>query len=229
VFKIVNQNYFDSPSFQLALLAHSCVPNTTHSIDKDFRVRVRTTIRVAKGQPLYTTYTHTLHPTYTRREHLRLSKYFECKCPRCADPTELGSNLSTFKCPKCEWGWVVPAEPLNQTTDWKCTKCLYTMPNLAVVRVLNILQMEAASLDADDIPAREALIKKYKGSLHPNHAHLTALKYSLSQLYGRVPGYTFDEMPDLLMERKIELCRHVLAVADILESGKTRIRGVYVL
>ena len=30
-------------------------------------------------------------------------RYFNCLCARCADPTELGSHLSSLRCPKCDW------------------------------------------------------------------------------------------------------------------------------
>lgn len=64
---------------QLALLSHNCVPNTSHSVGSDYKCRVRTTVAVKKGDELFSTYTHTLLPTYARREHLKLSKYFDCQ------------------------------------------------------------------------------------------------------------------------------------------------------
>ena len=30
------------------------------------------------------------------------SRYFNCLCKRCGDPTELGSHLSSLLCPKCD-------------------------------------------------------------------------------------------------------------------------------
>ena len=38
--------------------------------------------------------------TRDRRLHLKYSKYFDCSCRRCSDPTELGTFLSSIKCPK---------------------------------------------------------------------------------------------------------------------------------
>lgn len=46
-----------------------------------------------KGEEVMSTYTLTLAGTQFRRKHLRESKYFECKCKRCRDPTELGSHF----------------------------------------------------------------------------------------------------------------------------------------
>ncbi|XP_059471580.1 uncharacterized protein LOC132194369 isoform X2 [Neocloeon triangulifer] len=211
---------------KFALLSHNCVPNTAHSIGADYKVRVRTTVPVKKGDELFITYTHTLQPTYARRQHLKLSKYFDCECARCADPEELGSNLSTIKCPKCEWGWVRAEKPLDDASDYKCHKCEYKMSNADTMKVMGVIQREIEALDPADLEVREQLIKKYHAFLHPKHAHLTALKHSLCQLYGRVAEYTFEEMPDLLMERKIELCKHMLQIADIVQPGYSRLRGM---
>ena len=55
----------------------------------------------------------------------RDSKYFECKCKRCADSTELGTNFSTLRCknPSCDGGLVTPKDPLDVDSDWSCILC----------------------------------------------------------------------------------------------------------
>lgn len=60
--------------------------------------------------------------TRARRDHLLATKYFACTCSRCSDPNELGSHLSTLKCP-CEKGFVTPKEPLNSESEWSCKEC----------------------------------------------------------------------------------------------------------
>lgn len=46
-------------------------------------------------------------------------------------------------------------------------------------------------------------------------------------MYGKVPGYTLQDLPDILYERKAELCMQVLDNLNIIEPGYTRIRGAY--
>jgi len=87
------------------------------------------------------------------------------------------------------------------------------------------IKCELDFLDPEALEMKEQMIKKYHGFLHPKHAHLTSLKHTLSQLYGRAEEYTFDDMPDLLLERKVELCKHMLQIADIVEPGYSRLRG----
>lgn len=218
-----------------ALLAHSCVPNVRHCIfgksetNGDYHVYVRAAVKLEKGQEILLSYTHTLAPTLFRRAHLKEGKYFECSCPRCSDPTELGTNLSTLKCGKCDNGWVLSSAPLDETAIWKCTLCEFTTKGESVMRVFRIIQKEIDELDyseyQDPVAAREALVKKYKSVLHPNNAFLLNMKYSLTQLYGRAEGYLFEDLPDIILERKIDLCRQILKVADVIKPGYSRQRG----
>ena len=83
-------------------------------LDADFTCRVRAATRIAKGCEITTTYTHTLAGTMYRNRHLLDTKYFKCTCPRCLDPTELGSHFSTLLCHQCRDGYVTVVEPLNE-------------------------------------------------------------------------------------------------------------------
>lgn len=77
------------------------------------RLQLRTTVGVSKGGELFSSYTSSLQPTIVRREKLRQHKYFECKCARCTDPTELGTHLGTLKCTKCDNGIIISTNPLG--------------------------------------------------------------------------------------------------------------------
>ena len=48
---------------------------------------------------------------------------FECRCPRCADPTEFGSFLSAMRCPEKCGGFILPIDSLDKMGDWKCSEC----------------------------------------------------------------------------------------------------------
>jgi hypothetical protein len=52
----------------------------------------------SRGEHIATMYTHALWGTQARREHLTATKYFSCRCKRCSDPTELGTNTSGLRC-----------------------------------------------------------------------------------------------------------------------------------
>ena len=97
-------------------------------------------------------------------------------------------------------------------------------------KVFSIIQGDLDQLDylepgAEIVEIREKLWRKYKGVLHPKHAFLISLRCSLSQLYGRAEGYVMEDLPDILLERKTELCKDILSIADIVEPGYSRLRG----
>ena len=58
-----------------------------------------------------------------RREDIRRFWYFDCQCPRCSDPTELGSYMSAVICFACKLGFLVPTDSLQYKSDWKCDSC----------------------------------------------------------------------------------------------------------
>lgn len=72
------------------------------------------TVDLPEGGEMFVSYTSSIQPTIMRRENLRYSKYFYCDCERCADPTELGTHLSSLKCTKCENGIIMSSAPLGE-------------------------------------------------------------------------------------------------------------------
>ena len=218
----------------VALMNHSCVSNTCHSISPiDFRVRLRTTVKIPAAAELYGSYTHSLLPTMLRREQLLEGKHFACACPRCSDPTELGTHMSSLKCNKCDNGIVLSLDSLDADSPWKCTHCEFSTSGQAVRRVLGIIQAEVDAVEtisgadgADAIHERETVLKKYHSVLHPRHAFQTMLRHSLTQMYGRVDEYLLDDLPDVVLEHKIDMCRLLLQVLDVIEPGYSRIRGM---
>ncbi|KAG6451401.1 hypothetical protein O3G_MSEX007112 [Manduca sexta] len=219
---------------RLSIAAHSCVPNIVHTIiQNDYQVQVRAAVPIKSGNSLTLCYTYALFPTIVRRELLLESKFFNCDCARCADPTELGTHLSTLKCNKCDNGIIVSSNPLENEAPWKCSdrSCGFQTSADAMRKILNVVQAEVEQLDALEpgpqaIEQREATIMKYKTVFHPRHSILLSIKHTLAQLYGRVDGYSIDELPDVMLERKAEFCRLVLKTLDVISPGDTRMRGM---
>jgi len=215
------------------ILAHNCVPNTTRSIypSEGYKIRLRAMCDLDDGQQLHHSYTYTLDGTSQRQEHLKSGKYFTCECNRCKDPTELGTNFSTFKCSKCENGWLLNTDPLCPTATWKCTICEFQTSSDAIKKAVGVMQGEIAEVQGMDMCAArleetEKLLRKYRSVLHPFHFINTSLKQSLIEMYGRVDGYEMVDLPDILLERKEEMCRQVLKVLDVFEPGLSRTRAM---
>lgn len=212
------------------LLSHSCTPSTTHT-DAEVALRRPLTIRAAvphkAGEMISLCYAYTLQGTLKRREHIKHSKFFECKCLRCVDPTELGSYASAFRCPKCG-GHVLSKNPLDDDSVWSCnnTGCNYTMQASAILLLLKRLTEEYDQIDANDVKGYETFLHKYRNVIHTSHYLCLSAKHSLSQLYGKVTDYIIQDMPDSELNRKIEICRDLMKVFDIIEPGLSRLRGV---
>ncbi|XP_043275189.1 uncharacterized protein [Venturia canescens] len=218
----------------ISLLNHNCVANTIHSITtNNFKLQLRARTRIPKDGQLFACYTPTFLPTILRREQLLEGKHFLCACARCSDPTELGTHLSSLKCTKCDNGIVVSLDSLDSESTWKCTHCEFTTSAAAIRKVFGIIQAEVEAAEAvtgdeggSAIQIRETVIKKYHSVLHPNHAFLATLKYSLCQLYGRVTEYELEDLPDVVLEHKIEMCQALLKILDVIEPGYSRMRGM---
>lgn len=155
-------------------------------------------------------YTHALWGTQARREHLRETKYFSCKCTRCADPTELGTYLSGLRCigtqdeEACggiQFNWTsrkvfkrvflgiqLPIDPLDDNTEWACNKCDVKLTNQEVCFLINQIGEEVDNVQLSNPTVREldSLLTKMLNFVHPNHYHAYSVKHSLVQLYGKL-------------------------------------------
>ncbi|KAF7265712.1 SET domain-containing protein SmydA-8-like [Rhynchophorus ferrugineus] len=222
---------------KLAIMSHNCISNIHHAVDcqgngnlTDCLVTVRAATDIPKGGELYSSYTYSFWPTLVRREFLRESKFFECTCPRCSDKTELDTHLSSLKCQRCDNGVIVASDPLVDLCEWNCTHCEYKTHGGAIKKVFAAIQNEIDQVEYigghEGIQQREHIFRKYKSVLHPKHAYMTILRSALIQLYGKAEGYTLGELPDVVLERKIELCYQLLEVLDVIEPGMSRIRGI---
>lgn len=102
---------------------------------------VRSSVPIAKGDMLCTTYTYTLSGTRIRQEHLKEGKYFVCHCKRCIDPSELGTNFSTIICQKCDNGNILPLNPLGEIFFKKIIELKVYLNIVFSLRCLNCLAM----------------------------------------------------------------------------------------
>lgn len=214
------------------IVEHSCIPNTKHTFklspaNKDdlFQITVKVVVSVPKDHHITTMYSHALWGTAARRQHLKDTKYFACKCPRCSDPTELGTYISAMRClgdgiNSCD-GIHLPEDPLDDETDWACSKCKVKVSSSQVNMIISQMQEQVDSVQmmGGSIPMLENLLCRLSTFLHPNHYHLYSIKHSLVQLYGRQPNYISLE----ILDKKIKMCKDLLAITTILDPGNARL------
>ena len=89
-----------------------------------------------------------------------------------------------------------------------------------------VAEIQAMEMSPERLQETEKLLKKYRVVLHPLHFLMISLKQNLIEMYGRVKEYEMVELPDVLLERKEELCRQVLRVLNVFEPGLSRARAM---
>lgn len=212
-----------------ALLAHSCRPNVHHTVDSQYIMYIRAATHIKKGEMLFTSYTHSMTGVLPRQEHLAYSKFFTCRCERCADPKEMGTLFSALRCGRCpsaEKGLVLPPVENVTTADWTCTHCSYSVKAASIRKLCAMLLVELDRFENNDPLPYEMYLRKYCNVLHPNHYLLFDAKHRLSQIYGRSDGNSLAQLGDVQLRRKIELCEEVVKTTQKCIPGIARITGL---
>jgi hypothetical protein len=179
-----------------AMLSHDCKPNTKHVFSgSKYTLELVSTVPIKKGEIISVTYTQTLWATLARRQHLKLSKCFDCTCARCSDPTELGTYLGAIYCSQCKKSGqklkskIISSSPLEASAPWKCEICSHMIPGRQMAWGNDSIRQEITALDKSKPQALEDFLDKYKDSLHPTNWHMLQVKYALSQMYGNMSGF----------------------------------------
>lgn len=203
------------------LLEHACLPNCSYKFDmkNGFKLIVQAARDIKINEHLSTSYSHVLWGTQLRQQHLKETKYFTCKCERCKDPSELGTNFSSLRClgtdelGPCN-GLQMPIDPLAKDIEWACSKCPIKISNDQVSFLTgkmgeDIDNMLASTPSAKDL---EELIDKLSSFLHPNHYHMFSLKHSLLQLYGMHKNSPINKLSDEILLKKLDMCNELMEI-----------------
>ena len=108
-----------------SLLNNSCLPSCRREFSGS-EISVVTRREVKAGEELTICYSGLLLPTFKRQTVFSQTKHFTCRCVRCHDPAELGSNLSAVVCPECG-ELVQPALPHCSEISESACKCRLQM------------------------------------------------------------------------------------------------------
>ncbi|KDR18205.1 Protein msta, isoform A, partial [Zootermopsis nevadensis] len=218
-----------------ALMAHDCVANTHLAVDDDFQMTVHASITIPQGHPIYFNYTSAMQGTWDRQMHLREGKYFDCTCRRCSDPTELGTHMSSIHCVHCYKGLItstnptatrIPQEQAKQMNSaWECNSCKHRyQPNL-IATTVSLARCQLNDIDRSDAPAMEDLLCRLLRTFPPQHFVILELKQALVATYRDM----ILQQPNpsrKILNRKIELCRDMLPVLQVVEPGISRLQGI---
>ena len=71
----------------------------------------------------------------------------------------------------------------------------------------------------------EKFIKTYSKVLHPHHAHMLDIKFSLLNLLGHTEGFAMSQLTDEQLSVKESLARTFLEIASKILPGISRLKG----
>ncbi|CAH2093101.1 unnamed protein product [Euphydryas editha] len=205
---------------QAALLAHDCVANTHISINDRNVLVCHASTDIKKGDIIYHNYTDALKGTTIRQQHLMIGKYFICTCSRCSDVTEMGTYMSSAICSKCKTGYVS-----KKADVWECNSCGKETEKTDIEHKIKCCSEKFEVINKKDEKDLEEYIKNVSLVLAPNHYLLLDAKQRLAgvlrDIINREPRPTKK-----VMRRKIDLCKEILPVLEVLSPGICRTKAI---
>ncbi|XP_076222065.1 SET domain-containing protein SmydA-8 isoform X2 [Nomia melanderi] len=197
--------------YELAsLIEHNCKANCSKTFTDEGGLIIHAGMPIAKGDHISICYTDALWGTANRRHYLSQTKFFDCICDRCKDPTEFNLMFNALKCNKTNCtGYTLPKTFLTQEQQpYVCGTCKLSMSYDEVEQILERVGVDLSKIKKNDVTACKEFLSRYKNVLHPNHFYNVDIIVALVQLIGQQNGglATVDE--NLLIE-KIELSKNL--------------------
>ena len=161
------------PTF--SFLSHSCVCNAKFNILRDRTLQLVAQTRIKTGEEITIQYMTPMLGNVQRRKKIRKNWFFDCSCPRCEDPSELGTNVSGVVCQEC------PGVLLPRGGHYTCSSddCQNTINVNQVEDMEQLLETEIEEVDGKDVEALQRMIDKWQEKLHPQHFLILLLKRKL--------------------------------------------------
>ncbi|XP_050297845.1 SET domain-containing protein SmydA-8-like isoform X2 [Anthonomus grandis grandis] len=203
-----------------ALMAHDCTQNTHVSVDDNFVMSIYASVDIGEGEPILNNYANVLDGNQERHQHLLEGKYFICKCKRCIDPSEFGTEISSLVCHKCRKGFLRYTEIEDGFKIWKCSDCNLCFKDFLINLAIEEGRNRINDMDLTDIRGLEDLYRRLLLTFHPNHFLLLELKQIMVGLYSKLPPTKNN------LNRKIDLCGRLMSVFGRIEPGISRIKAL---
>ncbi|KAK6617047.1 hypothetical protein RUM44_005404 [Polyplax serrata] len=218
-----------------SFLEHSCKANCIKSFTNSGNLVIRSSGNIAPGDHLSICYTDPLWGRRARICHLIETKFFLCRCPRCSDPTEIGTHFNSVRCTKNCGDYCIPMVGMNEVNFetgsysetegdqmWNCQKC--NSVSLAETKLLLDIEQAVQQLDKTNVTACKAFLKKYEEVLHPNHHLMVRVKLALIDLMAWQDKLSAIDDEDLSWT--IKTCREVHDLCSVLIPAENRLAGV---
>lgn len=112
-------------------------------------------------------------------------------------------------------------------SKWVCNECQSESPpgyhEMANARVAEaVAKVEEEGLTPSSC---QKFIKTYSKVLHPHHAHMLDIKFSLLNILGHSEGFTMSQLTEEQLSLKESLARTFLEIASKILPGISRLKG----
>ena len=104
---------------------------------------------IKAGEEISTRYVSSTLGNCRRRRDISRYWYFDCRCVRCSDSTEMGTHMSSVRC-VCGEGLCVKRDALDWDSDWVCQTCQRVVPGQEIEMEVNRIEEELAEVDMTD-------------------------------------------------------------------------------
>ena len=173
---------------------HNCVANTRHATVDTDTFCLLAVVDIKAGEEITTSYKSSSLGSIVRRPPFKQLWNFDCRCRRCSDPTELGTQASSIKCPvsRCA-GHCLPLDCLVYTSDWKCDKCgniLAADDAIDITERVQCLYKEGGAGLEDMEKTLERILEK----VHSRHYIAMQVKRMLMLMYGNCKTHRLQLM-----------------------------------
>jgi len=204
------------PTF--SFLSHSCISNARIFVMADNEIVIRAQVDIKQGEEITIQYISYLFGNILRRKDILENWMFECCCPRCVDPTELGSHLSSLVCSACA-GTVLPATCDIDCQVWKCQSCGQKLDRDAVEQYTKECEGKMMQIYETEADKYESMLVEYSKIFHQNHFQILLIKKYLARaLKGKM---TKDQI-----KRKLSLMKEFMNAFQLVDPGYTKWRGM---
>merc|ERR1712107_424619 len=181
---------------------------------------------VLPGTQLTIRYNHYSQGHLQRQRFLLNQWYFRCRCQRCEDPSEFGTNTSGLPCERCS-GLLLPVHP----DYWQCNKC-QAKEGIGNVRKKEdrLVAMAETTPSPYNITTSLQQLHTCSKLLHNNHFLVMQLKqkflFNFSMNLKKVRNLSLDQKQKLapLWSAQEKYCRQLLPYHEVLDPGKSPLK-----
>jgi len=212
-----------------SLISHSCLPNLQY-IEKEGgrKIVLQSTTKISPGERLTVRYTPFLQGRISLTKWLSEQRYFECRCGRCVDGTELGTFTSSALCDqetcRVRGGLLLPVDPINRS-DWICSSCQRMTPQSKVEEVEEKYIAKFKELSQGDLNGYYKFLNELGDRFHASH-HLVM---RMAQFLVLLQGKHLESLSRERIETQSVLCDKLLAYMSRLDPGATQNRAKLLL